>query len=120
MPELDHNAASAPLRGATGDVPSRRTVLRLTAGVGAVGIGGAVLGRVTAPARIPSQADDAAGAPNTALGRAEPGKADAAPADTIVIQVRDAATGELNVFRGESEVRITDRDLTARIIRASR
>jgi hypothetical protein len=36
-----------------------------------------------------------------------------------VVHVRDAATGEMDVFRGTTRTRVRDTDLAARLIRAS-
>jgi hypothetical protein len=40
--------------------------------------------------------------------------------DPLVLHVRDAAAGEIDVFRGTTQTRLHDKDLAARIIRASR
>ena len=40
--------------------------------------------------------------------------------DQIVVHVRDARSGEIDVFRGSSQTRVHDRDLAARLVRASR
>jgi len=72
--------------------------------------------------------------PGTALaaaradGRHEAGARDAgAPAgdgardgEAVVVHVRDLRRGEMDVYRGTSHVRVTDRDLAARLARASR
>jgi len=44
----------------------------------------------------------------------------AAPSEQIVVHVRDAASGEIDVFRGTSQVRLRDRELAARLVRAGR
>jgi hypothetical protein len=36
-----------------------------------------------------------------------------------VVHLRDAASGEIDVFRGTSQVRLLDRELAARLVRAS-
>jgi hypothetical protein len=36
------------------------------------------------------------------------------------VHVRDAASGEIDVFRGTTQTRLHDRDLAARLVRASR
>ncbi len=43
----------------------------------------------------------------------------AAATDPLVLHVRDAAAGEIDVFRGTTQTRLHDRDLAARIVRAS-
>jgi hypothetical protein len=40
-------------------------------------------------------------------------------AEPVVVHVRDAARGELEVFRGTAAIRLQDRDLAARLVRAS-
>jgi hypothetical protein len=37
-----------------------------------------------------------------------------------VLHVRDAASGEIDVFRGTTQIRLRDTDLAARVVRASR
>jgi len=44
----------------------------------------------------------------------------AAATDPVVLHVRDASTGEIDVFRGTTQTRLHDRDLAGRILRASR
>ena len=55
--------------------------------------------------------------------QADPAQADelsaADLAEPVVVHVRDAARGELEVFRGTSATRLQDRDLAARLVRAS-
>jgi hypothetical protein len=85
---------------------SRRTMLKGAAGVGVTGLAvsalaGVALPAAAAPVRTTSdQADDGAGA--------------------IVVHLRDAASGEIDVFRGTTQIRLHDRDLAARLVRASR
>jgi hypothetical protein len=40
--------------------------------------------------------------------------------EQIVVHVRDARSGEIDVFRGSSQTRVHDPDLAARLVRASR
>ncbi|MBV9382749.1 MAG: hypothetical protein JO242_19065, partial [Streptosporangiaceae bacterium] len=40
--------------------------------------------------------------------------------DPVVVHVRDAGTGELDIFRGTGHTRLRDPDLAARLVRASR
>ena len=112
MPDLDDQAAEAS--GRTGEnesiSPSRRSVLKGAAGVGAAGIAATTLAGMVAPAASAAvrghQADGAAG--------------EAASGEDIVVHVRNAATGELAIYHGTSETEVRDRALAARIIRASR
>jgi len=87
---------------------SRRSVLRGAAGAGAAGIAAAALAGGALPAAASTRA--AAGpARGTAVGAGEP----------VVVHVRDAAAGELEVFRGTSCTRVRDKELAARLVRAS-
>jgi hypothetical protein len=88
--------------------PSRRSVLRGAAGVGAVGL---------AAAAGPALAADN----RRAAAPARPGTA--LPADTagpLVVYLRDAASGELDVFAGTSHAVIRDHELAARLASAVR
>jgi hypothetical protein len=38
----------------------------------------------------------------------------------VVVHVRDLASGEMDVYRGTSHVRVQDRDLAVRLARASK
>jgi hypothetical protein len=114
MPDLDDPGAarrnSARNHGA---VTSRRSVLQVAAGAGAAGIAattlGSVLGGVAARAGTGHDAHPERTAADTA-DATEP----------IVLHVRDAAAGEIDVFRGTAQTQLHDRDLAARIVRASR
>jgi len=81
---------------------SRRSVLRGAAGAGAVGL--------------------AAAAGAGAVVAASPGTKAAGPAKAgpLVVYLRDATTGELEVFAGTSKVRFRDPALAARLARAVR
>jgi hypothetical protein len=113
MPDLDDQAAEAA--GRTGEnesiSPSRRSVLKGAAGVGAAGIAATTLAGMVAPAasaavRPSRKADDEA-------------HEDTAPED-FVVHVRNAASGELAIYHGTSETTVRDRALAARIVRATR
>jgi hypothetical protein len=89
--------------------PSRRSMLRGAGVAGAVGIAAAV----TRPA-----ADNRAREDNRAAAGAGH-SADAARAP-LVVYLRDAASGEFDVFAGTSRAVIVDPDLAARLTRAVR
>ena len=94
--------------------PSRRSVLRGVAGVGAVGFAAAVgVGAAAGPALAADNRRAAA-----------PARPDAAlPADAagpLVVYLRDAASGELDVFAGTSHAVIRDHELAARLTSAVR
>lgn len=90
-------------------------MLRVAAGAGAAGVAATALGRITFPGR--AEAVQARTEPDARHAAAEP---DAASSDPIVVHVRDASVGDIEVFRGTMQVRVHDRDLAARIVRASR
>ena len=46
--------------------------------------------------------------------------AEAPAGESIVVHVRDAASGDIDIFRGETAISVRDRDLAARIVRAGR
>jgi hypothetical protein len=102
-----------PTIGAT-EPPSRRSVLRGAAGAGAVGLAAAVgVGAAAAPALAAGNRRAAAPAKPAA----------ALPADSagpLVVYLRDAASGELDVFAGTSHAVIRDRELVARLTSAVR
>jgi hypothetical protein len=93
---------------------SRRSVLLSAAGAGVTGIAATALAGTAAPALAAADRSAAQAARGTdAVGR------DARSAEQIVVHVRDARSGEIDVFRGTSQVRLRDRDLAARLVRAS-
>jgi hypothetical protein len=117
MPDRNKAAEAARL--------SRRSMLMGAAGAGAAGVAAATLGSAVLPAL-------AAGASPAVAAGAGPAARDAQAADLsaadlsaadlaepVVVHVRDAARGELEVFRGTSATRLQDRDLAARLVRAS-
>lgn len=87
-------------------------MLRGTAGVGAAGLAvGALAGAIPAAA-----------AATTRPGNARASEPDHVedPGEAIVVYVKDAAAGDLEVYRGTSQFQIKDRALAAKIVRASR
>lgn len=94
---------------------SRRSVLRGAAGAGAAGIAATALAGAAVPAfaatKRPVRPADTEPKPETT---------DAEPAEQIVVHVRDVSSGEIDVFRGTSQTRVHDRELAARLARASR
>ena len=95
--------------------PSRRSMLRGAGTVGAVGIAAAV--GVGAPSGVAAAATRPAADNRTAAG-ARP-SADTAGAP-LVVYLRDAASGELDVFAGTSHTVIRDPALVARLTHAVR
>jgi hypothetical protein len=92
---------------------SRRVMLRGAAGAGAAGIAATALSVVTTPAA------EAATTPARASSDHH-GPAEGEAAETIVVHVRDAAAGEIDIYRGTTQIRLLDRELAARLVRASR
>ena len=97
--------------------PSRRSVLRGAGAAGAVGIAAAVgagaasgVAAATRPA-----ADNRANPDNRATAEHSAGAG--AP---LVVYLRDAASGEFDVFAGTSRATMVDPDLAARLTRAVR
>jgi hypothetical protein len=94
--------------------PSRRSVLRGAAGVGAVGFAAAIgVGAVAAPALAAESRRSAA------QTRSDSGQPEAA-AGPLVVYLRDAASGELDVFAGTSHAVIRDPALVAWLTSAAR
>jgi hypothetical protein len=84
---------------------SRRYLLQGAATVGAAGLAAAATG-AGSPAAQAAERPDPAGS--------------GAPSEPIVVHVRDAAAGDIEVFSGTAATRVRDKDLAARITRAIR
>ena len=117
MPGLDDVVTSAARTPPSTETarPSRRSVLRGAAGAGAAGIAAAALAGVAFPA-----AASASTAAPAARGQRTDDAGPADSAEAVVVHVRDARSGEIDVFSGTSHTRVQDRELAARLIRASR
>jgi uncharacterized membrane protein len=85
---------------------SRRSVLQGAATAGAAGLAATALGAAVSPAAAASES-----APR-APGAAKPASG------PLVVHVRDAKSGDIEVFSGTSQIRLRDKDLAARISRA--
>jgi hypothetical protein len=118
--EVPDAGAGPPAR--SGPV-SRRAMLRTAAGASAAGLmaGGAL-------AALPAAAAARPGRPGQRTGRAARSAATATPDTTggpgstdgpLVIHVRDAHTGEMDIFSGTTQTRLRDPALAARLVRAS-
>jgi secreted PhoX family phosphatase len=90
---------------------SRRSLLQGAATAGAAGLAVTALG-----AAAPAMAATAT-ATATGTGPAADQAHDSA-AGPIVVHVRDARSGDIEVFAGTSQTRLRDQDLAARIARA--
>ena len=94
--------------------PSRRSVLRGAAGAGAAGLAAAAVAGPVAPAlAATTSASSRSRAARTAAGQA-------ATTGPVVVHLRDARSGEMDVFAGTSHTRLRDPDLAARLVRAVR
>ena len=105
-----HDAMRAPDPVPTDRRLSRRSVLRGTAAAGAAGLAAAAAAAASpalaAPGR-PQAPDQRTGLSPATL-----------PAGPIVVHVRDARSGDIEVFSGTSQTSLRDKDLAARIVRA--
>ena len=90
---------------------SRRSILRGAAGAGAAGIAAAAFAGTAMPAFAA-----ASGPAQNIKDRAK----DADTSEQIVVHVRNARSGEIDVFRGTSQTRLRDPELAARLVRVSR
>ena len=90
---------------------SRRSVIRGAATAGAAGLAVTAFGAALSPAAAAStRAASSTGAAADAEVKA--------PAGPIVVHVRNAKSGDIEVFSGTSQTRLRDKDLAARIARA--
>jgi nitrous oxide reductase len=93
---------------------SRRAMLKGAAGAGAAGIAATALSGMAVVAS--GGARTSPDASPDARDLAESQAAD----EVIVVHVRDVAAGEIDIYRGTTETRLLDRELAARLARASR
>jgi hypothetical protein len=91
--------------------PSRRSILSGAAGLAGAGLAATVMaGTLAAPA-------SASAAPRTHPGRAAGVSGSDEP---VIVHVRDVRSGEMDVYSGESQVRLHDPGLAARLTKAVR
>jgi nitrous oxide reductase len=83
---------------------SRRSMLRGAATAGAAGLAVTAIGSVASPAFAATERTQSPSEPKTA--------------GPILVHVRDAKSGDIEVFSGTSKTRLRDKDLAARIARA--
>jgi hypothetical protein len=93
-------------------------MLKGAAAAGAAGIAVTALGGMAVPAS--AAISSSSGTTSDVRGRAEDEAADEAEDETIVVHVRDAAAGEIDIYRGTAQIRLVDRELAARLVRVSR
>jgi hypothetical protein len=96
---------------------SRRSVLRGAAGASAAGLmaGSALTALPAVAAARPARSGQPAERPGRSAAAMTP---DAA--GPLVIHVRDARTGEMDIFAGTTRTRLSDPALAARLVRASK
>ena len=94
---------------------SRRSLLQGAAAAGAAGLAVTALGAAVSPAAAAASTTSSA-RPTVAEGTA--GGDVKAPAGPIVVHVRNAKSGDIEVFSGTSQTSLRDKDLAARIARA--
>jgi hypothetical protein len=107
----DGNPAAATAE--PGDRVSRRSLLRGAAGVGAVGLAATVGGAAFAAASSSAARPPAAGA---AHDTARQDSASGQAGDHLVVYLRDAASGEFEVFNGTSQTRVHNPGLAAQLL----
>ena len=96
---------------------SRRSMLRGAAGAGAAGLAAAAVASTAAPAlAAPSVGRATSGSPHAGCASAAP----AGASEPVVVHLRDATSGEMDIFAGTSHTRLRDPDLAARLTRAVR
>ena len=88
---------------------SRRSLLQGAATAGAAGLAVTAMGAAAAPALA------ATGSPPARPTRRTTSDTAGGP---IMVHVRDARSGDIEVFAGTSQTRLRDKDLAARIARA--
>ena len=103
MPSQD--AKRAADAGSPGGRLSRRSLLQGAATAGAAGLAVTALGAAASPALASVSQHNR---PEVSHEHHEP----------IVVHVRDAKSGDIEVFSGTSQTRLRDKDLAARIARA--
>ncbi|MEZ0089087.1 hypothetical protein [Streptacidiphilus sp. EB129] len=113
LPEFDDTAEPSGL--------SRRGLIRNAAGAGAVGLAaGALLGTAAGPAAAGVRGEAEPRGAVEAEPATVPGSADSAEQDPVIVHLRDAGSGELDIYRGETHQRVQDPKLAAQLLRAAR
>jgi hypothetical protein len=90
--------------------PSRRSLLRGAAGLAGAGLAaGAVTGAIAGPALASARP-----------ARSAPHPEETGDATGVVVHVRDARSGEMDIFSGTSQVRVRDSHLARQLVQAVR
>jgi secreted PhoX family phosphatase len=95
---------------------SRRSLLQGAAAAGAAGLAVTAFGAAMSPAA--AAASTTSSAPAHGDLKASAGGDVKAPAGPVVVHVRNAKSGDIEVFSGTSQTTLRDKDLAARIARA--
>ena len=124
MSSQDEKRASGPEpSGSPGRRLSRRSLLQGAATAGAAGLAVTAIGAAATPAvaaiRTPT-APEMSNAADASHGHGEAATAVPISGGPIMVHVRDAGSGDIEVFSGTSQTRLRDKDLAARIARAIR
>jgi len=104
-------SADGPAGDAKHPGPSRRSVLYGAAGLAGAGLAATAIGTIAAPAAAAS-----ASASQAHVGQAGVSSA----AGPVIVHVRDLRSGEMDVFAGESKMRLRDPGLAAKLAHAIR
>jgi hypothetical protein len=96
---------------------SRRALLQGAAAAGAAGLAVTALGAAVNPAAAAASTTSSAPAHGDLKASAS-GDLKAAPSGPVVVHVRNAKSGDIEVFSGTSQTSLRDKDLAARIVRA--
>jgi secreted PhoX family phosphatase len=96
---------------------SRRSLLQGAAAAGAAGLAVTAFGAAVSPAAAAASTASSAPAHGDVKAPAS-GDLKAAPSGPIVVHVRNAKSGDIEVFSGTSQTSLRDKDLAARIARA--
>lgn len=102
------DAGSPGSPGSPGRRLTRRSLLQGAATAGAAGLAATAMGAAASPALAATSKSSAPGQPQGHHASDGP----------IVVHVRDARSGHIEVFSGTSQTRVQDKDLAARIARA--
>ena len=98
--------------------PSRRALLRGAAGAGVAGVAASTLIGLPAAQALASTTRPAASATSRRRPAAGQPANSAEAASDVVVHVRDARSGEMDIFSGTSMTRLNDPDLARRLMRA--
>ncbi|MEY9964358.1 putative glutamine amidotransferase [Streptacidiphilus sp. MAP12-16] len=93
---------------------SRRGLIRNAAGAGAAGLAAGVL--LNAAAGTAQAAEPRSAEPSF---ESRPGERPVTSAETLIVHVRDAKTGELDIYHGHQHRVVRDRKLAAALLRAA-